>query len=273
MSDLNMNAKSDSNAATRLIRKSATYLRLSAGHRDKTTCRKADQCDAPSPAPLTDTDTRSAPQIRHDEIAASTTELETNQSDDEGGAVDGNVEDSPEVRVLDDADSEHKPRRKPTSAVRLASALGVVLVLALAGLSGWLGWRAYQSNQVQQQRELFVQVARQGALNLTTIDWQHADADMQRILNSATGTFYDDFSERSQPFVGVVKQAQSKSVGTIVEAGFESVSGDGAQVLVAVTVQTSIMAAPQQDSRCWRMRITVQKVGNEAKVSNVAFVP
>jgi Mce-associated membrane protein len=146
------------------------------------------------------------------------------------------------------------------------------MVLALAGLVGWLGWQTYQSHQQQLQRALFLQVGRQGALNLTTISYTEADADVQRILNSSTGTFYDDFKKRSQPFIEVVKQAQSKSVGTITEAGLESVQGDGAQVLVAVSVNTSTSAGEQQP-RSWRMRIGVQKVGADAKVSNVEFVP
>ncbi len=149
------------------------------------------------------------------------------------------------------------------SHLRLATIVGLVLVVALAGLTGWLGFRTYQSHQADEQRKLFLQVGRQGALNLTTIDWQQADADVQRILDSATGTFYDDFQKRAKPFVEVVKQAQSKSVGTIAEAGLESESDDGAQVLVAVTVKTSNAGAPEQAPRAWRMRISVQKVGDE----------
>lgn len=166
------------------------------------------------------------------------------------------------------------PAKPPMSHVRLATIAGLVLVVALAGLTGWLGYRAYQSHQADEQRNLYLQVGRQGALNLTTIDWQQAEGDVQRVLDSATGTFYDDFQKRSQPFVEVVKQAQSKSVGTIAEAGLESVSGDEAEVLVAVTVQTSNAGAPEQQPRAWRMRLTVQKTGDdEAKVSNVEFVP
>jgi hypothetical protein len=67
-----------------------------------------------------------------------------------------------------------------------------------------------------------IQADRQGALNLTTIDWQNADRDVQRILNGATGQFHDEFATRSQPFVDVIKQAKSTSVGTIAEAGLES---------------------------------------------------
>ena len=64
------------------------------------------------------------------------------------------------------------------------------MVLALGGLAGWLGFRAYESQKLEAQRQLFLQVGRQGAINLTTIDWEHAEADVQRILDSATGTFY-----------------------------------------------------------------------------------
>jgi Mce-associated membrane protein len=166
-----------------------------------------------------------------------------------------------------------KPPKKPMSHVRLALIAGLVVVVALAGLTGWTGYRAYKAHQGEKERQLFLQVGRQGALNLTTIDWQNAEADVQRVLDSATGTFYDDFQNRSAPFVEVVKQAQSKSVGTIAEAGLESASSDEAQVLVAVTVTTSNVGAPEQEPRAWRMRLTVQKVGDEAKVSNVEFVP
>jgi Mce-associated membrane protein len=170
-------------------------------------------------------------------------------------------------------DEEAAPAKPRMSHLRLATLAGLVVVVALAGLTGWLGFRTYQSHQADEQRKLFLQVGRQGALNLTTIDWQQADANVQRILDSATGTFYDDFQKRAGPFVEVVKQAQSKSVGTIAEAGLESESDDGAQVLVAVTVKTSNAGAPEQSPRAWRMRISVQKVGDEAKVSNVEFVP
>jgi Mce-associated membrane protein len=160
------------------------------------------------------------------------------------------------------------------SRVRMGLAAGLIAVLALAGLGAWLGYRGYESHRVESQRQLFLQVGRQGALNLTTIDWEHADADIKRILESATGPYYNDFSQRSKPFVDVVERTKSKSVGAISESGIESASGDGAQVLVAVLVKTSNATAAEQPSRSWRMRISVQNVGdNEAKVSNVTFVP
>lgn len=174
----------------------------------------------------------------------------------------------------DEPDVDVVAARPPMSHVRLATLVGLALVIALAGLTGWLGFRAYQSHQTDELHQLLLRVGRQGALNLTTINWEQAEGDVQRVLDSATGTFYDSFQQRAVPFIEVVKQAQSQSEGTIAEAGLESVSGDEGRVLVAVTVQTSNAGAPEQQPRAWRMRLTVQKTGeDEAKVSNVEFVP
>lgn len=193
----------------------------------------------------------------------------------EEGVADRADGDDPDPAEGDaeDYDEEAAPSKPRMSHLRLAAIAGLVVVVALAGLTGWTGFRAYKAYQGEKQRELFLQVGRQGAINLTTIDWEHAEADVQRVLDSATGTFYDDFQNRSAPFVEVVKQAQSKSVGTISEAGLESASSDEAKVLVAVSVNTSNLGAPQQEPRAWRMRLTVTKVGDDAKVSNVEFVP
>ena len=193
------------------------------------------------------------------DVAADTTDVDT--------ADDDTADDDTK-----EAAGERAPDKAAMSHVRLATILGLVTVVALAGLCGWLGFRTYESRKAADERNLFLQVGRQAALNLTTIDFEHADEDVQRVLDSSTGTFYDDFQARAQPFKEVVKQAKSKSVGTIAEAGVESEGEDGADVLVAVTVRTSNAGAAEQEPRAWRMRITVQKVGDEAKVANVRFV-
>jgi Mce-associated membrane protein len=163
------------------------------------------------------------------------------------------------------------PRERRSSIVALTVA--VLIVAVLGALVGWLSLRAHESHQRTQQRAVFLEAARRGALNLTTISYTEVDADIKRILDSSTGTFYADFQKRSPPFVEEVKQAQSKSLGTVTEAGLESVTGDTAQALVGVSVTTSNAGPAQPRPRFWRMRISVQKVDDTAKVSNVEFVP
>jgi Mce-associated membrane protein len=183
------------------------------------------------------------------------------------------IEDRGAECSADGADAE--PRRsahEPISAARRAMMLALPVAVALAVLVGWLGFRDHQSEQAHAQRSQFLQAARQCALNLTTIDWQKAESDVKRILDGATGQFHDDFAKRAQPFIQVVKQAKSTTVGTVTDAGLESQTVDSAQVLVAVTVTTSNTVAAQPDPHSWRIRISVQEVGDQAKVSNVEFV-
>ena len=192
--------------------------------------------------------------------------------DSESGESVDEPDEQPEVRVGDPQEGGNPVVAGMHRRGRGAVALCVVLVLAVGGLAGWLGYLALQGHRVAAQREMFVQMARQGALDLTTIDYAHVDSDVQRVLASSTGKFHDDFQSRSQPFVNVIKQAQSKSEGTITGAGLESLAGDSAQVLVAVAVKTK-SAGNQADTKAWRMRIDVQKDGDSAKMSNVEFVP
>lgn len=173
------------------------------------------------------------------------------------------------------AEDEDEGRLAPArmSPVRMGLAFGLAVTVALAALCGLLAYRVHQTRAGEQERAVLVQVAKQGAVNLTTIDYEHAESDVQRILDSATGQFREDFEMRSAPFIDVVKKAKSKSVGTVTEAGLESLSGQGGKVLVAVTVKTISDGNAEQQPRYWRMRMTVDREGKGAKVSGVDFVP
>jgi Mce-associated membrane protein len=176
-----------------------------------------------------------------------------------------------------DGDADHAAKKHVpnwVSRIPRPIAVGVAIIVALLGVGGWLGLRVHQDDQLRAQRNLYVQVARQTAINLTTINYTEVDADIKRVLDSSTGDFHDEFQSRSQPFVEVVKKVQSKTEGTIAEAGLLSYRGEQAQVLVAISVKTSMAGAPpDQEPRRWRMRLTVDKNGDSAKVSKVEFVP
>jgi Mce-associated membrane protein len=198
---------------------------------------------------------------------------------DQGRESAVNHDDHEEVQIIDGTSPGTEPAHpknievdtRPASGPMLAAC--AVVVAALAGLTGWLGYQDYQSHQAQQRHNVFLQAARQAALNLTTISYTEAGADVARILDSTTGRFRDDFQHRSQPFIDVVNKAQSTSVGTIIEAGVQSEQDNEAQVLVAVNVDSTLAGTPEPEPRAWRMCVTVQRVGSGAKASNVEFVP
>ncbi len=208
---------------------------------------------------------------RHREVDVESTAEDIDAEDIDAEDID--AEDIDEAEA--DAQSGTK-KRVPEWVSRIPRpiAVGVAIIVALLGVGGWLGFRLHQDHQVRAQRNLYVQVARQTAINLTTINYAEVDADIKRVLDSATGDFHEEFQNRSQPFVEVVKKVQSKTEGTIAEAGLLSYTKDQAQVLVAISVKTSMAGAPpDQEPRRWRMRLTVDKTGDGAKVSKVEFVP
>lgn len=187
------------------------------------------------------------------------------------------ADDADPTTELTDEESSPEPagRRAATASrnVRGALVVGLLLVFGVAAMASWLGYQVIQEQHNQELRALLLSAARQGAVNLTTINYTRADADVQRILNGSTGEFYSNFQQRSPAFIDVVRRMQSQSEGKVTEAGLQSQQGEQAQVLVAVMVKTSSVGAPDQPLRAWRMRISVQKVSADAKMSNVEFVP
>lgn len=197
---------------------------------------------------------------------------DTSAPADENTAAD--IADPPSEEMTSEPPAGRRPRGVlDASPLRLGLVVGTAFVFALAALCGWLGYQANEARQDGHVRVLLVQVAKQAAVNLTTIDYEHAENDVQRILDSATGSFREDFQNRSVPFIDVVKQAKSKSEGTVTEAGLEALTGQQGQVLVSVTVKSTTNGKPEEQPRYWRMRITVTQQDGGAKVSNVDFVP
>lgn len=163
-------------------------------------------------------------------------------------------------------------RRRYSSPLLQAGVLGLVALLTLATVAAHLRVQSHEAQNAAADRALYLQVAKQAASNLTTIDYRSADGDVQRVLRSAMGPFHDEFARNVEPFVDAVKSSRSVTQGTVTEAGLESVTGAEAQAVVAVTVTSSTAGVQDPQSRSWRMRMTVQKDADVVKVSNVGFV-
>ena len=70
-----------------------------------------------------------------------------------------------------------------------------------------------------------------------------------------------------------LRQIASEQAVDIVFTGKQTIDGDTAQVLVALTVMTSNRGAPERQPKSWRTRVTVTRTGDGFKVAGVEFVP
>lgn len=175
---------------------------------------------------------------------------------------------------LDASANRGRVRAWLRSDLKLGAVLGALTVVVVSALVGWQWISAEHAGAAARQRSLFLQAGRDGAQILTTIRYTDVDADIQRVLDDATGKFRDQFQSGARDFAEVVRTSQTTSTGTISDAGIQSIDADSAQVLVSATVKTTSAGGIDQAPRRWRMRITVQPVSpNTTKVSNVEFVP
>lgn len=100
-----------------------------------------------------------------------------------------------------------------TPAVAAGVVVLAVLALAFVAVSGYFGYTHRQAAQEAQQRSEILEAARQGVVNLTTMDFERADEDVQKVLDGSAGEFRDEFEARSKDLIAVMQEAKVKSQG------------------------------------------------------------
>jgi Mce-associated membrane protein len=163
-------------------------------------------------------------------------------------------------------------RRRVSQFFRPLTAAAVVAICALLGISGWMVWQHHNVLQERQRSAAFAAAARQGIINLTSLDFNRAKEDVQRVLDSATGQFRDDFQKRAEDFASVVKDSKVVTEGSVAATAIESMGDDSAVVLVLGNERITNLAGAKDAPRIFRFRVSVVHDGDELKVSKVEFV-
>jgi Mce-associated membrane protein len=183
------------------------------------------------------------------------------------------VETAEAPALADTAESE--PARRRLRAPNLATALTIAAVVAICGLlgvSGWMGWHHHNVVQERQRAASYIATARQGVVNLTSLDFNKAKEGVQRVLDSATGEFRDDFQKRAGDFESVVKDSKAVTEGSVAAAAVESMNNDSAVVLVLANERITNIAGAKDQPRTFRFRVSVVHDGDQLKLSKVEFV-
>ena len=177
-----------------------------------------------------------------------------------------------ELEPGDGAPPDGPPRNRggvPILAAALVVLAGLIVVLVLLLL------QASHRGARNDARDAAAAAARAEALNLTTISYQTADADLRRILDGATGTLRSQFAEEQPHFADALARDKSVSKGNVLAVGVAPGStSDRAQVVVATDATVTTTAADGKDQsvlKHYRMVMRLVKLHGRWLVSDVAF--
>jgi Mce-associated membrane protein len=168
-----------------------------------------------------------------------------------------------------------EPVRRRLVAPGLSRILTLATIVVICGLLGVSGWMVRQHHSVVRERQrsaAFTAAAKQGVINLTSLDFNNAKVDVQRVLDSSTGEFRDDFQRRADDFASVVEDSKAVTKGSVVAAAVESMGRDSAVVLVLANERVTNSTGAKDEPRSFRFRVTVTRDGDQLKISKVEFV-
>jgi len=202
-----------------------------------------------------------AAQARAEAARARADELRRQLAEDEpAGVVDVDQPATPRSRGI--------PWPAVGAGVAAAASAGLIVVTAL------MLWSHHNTSQEHQRGAEFVAAARQNVVNLLAIDYNTAQDSVQRVLDGSTGKFRTNFEETAEDFIKALQDEKITTTATVNDAAVESMTAEGATVLISATSRREGAKAPkdQQEPRVWRIVLTLERDDSGIKMSGVEFV-
>ena len=154
-----------------------------------------------------------------------------------------------------------------------ALAGAAVLIGAGLTLTALMLWKHAEVAADQARDRASIEAARDGVMALLSIDHTRAKEDVQRVLDLSTGRFREDFARDADDFVKTAIDSKAVTKGSVRVAALQSVKEGSGVVLVAASSKVTNASGAKEDTRPWRMRVTVARDGDIWKMSDVEFVP
>ncbi|WP_395310752.1 hypothetical protein V4U86_08120 [Mycobacterium sp. AMU20-3851] len=166
------------------------------------------------------------------------------------------------------------PQRRLGPALRWAAAALVVLLTgALITVSVLMVMQHRSVQDKQRQAAEYAAAAKQSVVTLMSLDFTSVDEDVQRILDNSTGNFRKEFEAQAKDFATVAKESKVVTEATATAAAVESMTDNDAVVLVTATSTVSNTAGAKQEPRNWRLAVSLNRDGDQIKMSKVEFAP
>ncbi|OCB53584.1 hypothetical protein [Mycobacterium malmoense] len=162
--------------------------------------------------------------------------------------------------------------RRPKRSTMVA-AVGMLCTAALLVASAVMVRHHDQLLDKQQRAAEFTAAARQVVVTLMSISADSAKDDVQRIIDSSTGQFRDDFRGAAAEFVKAAQTAKVSTKTTVQAACLESMTEDTAVVAVAASSTLSNTAGAPEQPRSWRLSVRLARDGGKIKMSSMEFIP
>jgi Mce-associated membrane protein len=273
-------AEAEALAAAARARARAARLRREVQAQAETEA-EAEAAETTEEAPDAGEDATDTPEAKTDDTDADVTDADVAETDADSDATDADEAETEEEvsgESPEDAESESKPARSrrrvrlPPLSVTWKAAV-VILICAFVGASGYMMWQRHETTERNQRTANFIAGARQGVVNMLSLDFNRAKEDVQRVIDSSTGQFRDDFQQRAKDFTTVVEQSKVVTEGTVNAAGVQSIDGNSALVIVAATSRITNAAGAKDEPRRWRLKVSVTDDGGQYKMSKLEFVP
>ncbi|MFC9993295.1 hypothetical protein [Nocardia sp. NPDC127526] len=151
---------------------------------------------------------------------------------------------------------------KSTRWTWFVSAAALVLAVAIAAATVFM---AVQRNELSNEDALradYVHAAKQAMLNITNINADTAQDDIDRVLAVTSGDLNTEYAQRKEDYAAIVQKAEVRAKGEIIEAALQSSDDHSAIVLVAVKQTLTNAGAEGPQQRQFRFKVTIVRGEN-----------
>lgn len=151
-------------------------------------------------------------------------------------------------------------------SARIVPAALAAALAALVATCAWLWWDKHSGID-----HSVTAVGGQQAINFFSLDHRHIDADLDRVLATATGDFKQQYARQRDRIEEGVRKRKVTVTADVPDngVGLEYQYGDVARVLVAVDATTNQANVEKSKTNRYRVRLTMRRVDGEWRVSEI----
>lgn len=154
---------------------------------------------------------------------------------------------------------------------RLLAAATVLAICALAACAGAMLWNIQAAQARADLAAEYQAIARQGVVNLMSLDYNDAEASVARVLDASTGKFHEEYAGQADLLIKGLERSKVVTTVTVGATAVESMDADSAVVLVSARSEATNAKDGRQEPELFRLAVHLGRDGDQMKVSDLEF--